>query len=177
MKTAFGLFSDSRGNRMKTKIGAFLSNRHTLLVFRVLVGLLFASAGILKLLQPWQEFAAQIRNYEVIGGPLVNVAAQVLPWIQAVFGLLLILGLFPRISLAVLNGLLLVFMPVVASTILRGMSLDDCGCFGSIGIKETPQVVLIRDGITLLMSIPLWKAWGFRPGKKLGLDSEPVGEN
>jgi len=133
-----------------------LNNRYLLLALRVVIGGFFAFAGFMKVIRPWQEFAAQVRGYEIVGGVYADLIAQVLPWFQLIFGLLLLVGLLPRISLAAATGQLLFFIPVVASVIIRGIPLDDCGCFGSIGIQETPPVVLVRDSVLLVLSIPLW---------------------
>lgn len=159
---------------MLTRLGSTLKKPGVLLALRIIIGVLFALAGFLKLIHPWQEFAAQIRTYQVIGGASADLAAQVIPWFQLIFGSLLVAGVFPRISLAVINGMLALFIPVVASTVIRGLDLSDCGCFGGIGIKETAPVVLVRDGVTVLMSVVLWRAWGLGPPKDLEADAEVI---
>jgi hypothetical protein len=48
-----------------------------------------------------------------------------------------------------------------------GIPLEDCGCFGNLGLPETPLQVLIRDLIMLVLLLPLI----YRQRDVLGLDA------
>jgi hypothetical protein len=46
----------------------------------------------------------------------------------------------------------------------KGIAIEDCGCFGNLGLHETPGQVLGRDLLMLGMLLPiLWRRqdrWG-----------------
>jgi hypothetical protein len=51
--------------------------------------------------------------------------------------------------------------------LVAGIPVEDCGCFGNLGLPETPLQVLIRDLIMLVLILPLI----YRQGDALGLDA------
>ena len=62
-------------------------------------------------------------------GPIgSNLVAVFLPWIEALAGVLLIVGLWKRESAAVIAGLLVVFIAAAASVMARGIDVENCGC-------------------------------------------------
>ena len=85
------------------------------------------------------EFARVIYRYQVLGPnatlpPQVpNLLAVTLPWIELVAGLLLIVGVWRREAALLCGLLLLTFIPAVASTLWRGIDIQNCGCFSLAG--------------------------------------------
>ena len=67
-------------------------------VLRVVLGGIFIYAGYVKLVEPWQLFAAGIADYEVVPMWAAKFLAHTLPWFEVLIGLLLIAGRFMRIS-------------------------------------------------------------------------------
>jgi uncharacterized membrane protein YphA (DoxX/SURF4 family) len=61
---------------------------------------------------------------------------------------MLIAGLFTRFAGWSAIGLLLVFCAVIGQALLRGLSLDDCGCFGGI-VEAVPQLSIVLGGTSL----------------------------
>jgi uncharacterized membrane protein YphA (DoxX/SURF4 family) len=57
-----------------------------------------------------------------------NLVAVLLPWVEAIAGVMLIAGLWKRESAAVLAGLLVVFIAAAASVMARGIDVENCGC-------------------------------------------------
>ena len=55
-----------------------------------------------------------------------------------------------------LSFLLLVFTLAIGSTLVRGIPLEDCGCFKSLGIKESGPTALVRNAILLLFWLNLY---------------------
>ncbi len=94
---------------------------------RLVVGGIFVFAGMSKLALPHAEVVAQIQQYTVIPRLLTPLIAAVLPWVE------------------VLSG----------AALLIGFEIEDCGCFGDLGWKETPLHVLLRDLVMLALMWPV----------------------
>jgi uncharacterized membrane protein YkgB len=54
--------------------------------------------------------------------------AIVLPWVEAIAGLLLIAGIWKREAAATIAILLVVFLLAAGSVIARGIDVENCGC-------------------------------------------------
>src|SRR6266511_1262514 len=78
------------------------------LISRLLVGGIFLYASIDKIARP-QDFAAAIDNYRLLPPAFSALLALTLPWLEAVAGICLILGLFPRAAAYIILIMLLVF--------------------------------------------------------------------
>lgn len=90
------------------------------------LGILFIYAGGAKLLDP-VVFAVLIEAYGIVPQVLLMPAAIVLPLLEVIAGIGLLLDI--RGSLAVIAGLLLLFMAILVYGIWMGLDVD-CGCFG-----------------------------------------------
>jgi uncharacterized membrane protein YphA (DoxX/SURF4 family) len=131
-----------------------LSNQWLVFLFRLMVGIIFVYASLDKIAHP-DQFARAVYNYKILPGPLINIFAITLPWIELCCGLFLILGLFVESSSLIIFFLLVVFMIALSSSFLRGIDLA-CGCFSTnpnaqkVGIKH-----LVEDVLLLLMSLQI----------------------
>src|SRR5690242_12168857 len=67
------------------------------LVCRLAVGLLFAAAGIAKLLEPG-SFTATLLAYAVLPVGLIRPLALTLPWLEVLVGVYLLAGFFARLA-------------------------------------------------------------------------------
>lgn len=102
---------------------------------RVLLGAIFAYAGILKILQP-APFADSIASFQLLPDVLVNVIAIGLPPVEIAAGLMMVFGWNYRPASLLILGLTIVFTIALAQGLVRGLNID-CGCFGS----HKPSVV------------------------------------
>lgn len=131
-----------------------LGNQWLVLLFRLIVGVIFVYASLDKIAHP-DQFARAVYNYKILPGPLINIFAIILPWMELFCGLFLILGLFAESSSLIISFLLVAFMIALSSSFLRGIDLA-CGCFSTnpnaqkVGIKH-----LVEDGVLLLMSLQI----------------------
>ena len=116
------------------------------LIARILIGAVFVYAGTLKLFDP-AAFAWNIYQYGLVPGDLINVTAISLPAIEVLAGVGFIFNV--RGSMAVIAGLLVMFLFVLGYAILNGLNVD-CGCFsaGEPG-PEGLRMALIRDVIMM----------------------------
>ena len=125
-------------------------------LIRVLLGVVFLWSGISKLMDP-TEFAVIINGYGLMPDAWILPLAIVLPLLEMVFGLGLLLDI--RGSLAVITGLLMLFIAILSYGIWLGLDVD-CGCFG----PEDPEAkafyglrsARVRDIIMMLGIICLY---------------------
>jgi len=126
------------------------------------VGGLFLVFGIVKAIEPRQDFYDAISHYELLPINLIPSLGTILIVLEILFGLFLVLGLFTQWSVIGITGMLIMFILFIAQAMMRGLELPDCGCSGSlIQLGESPLAVLTRDALMLI-----GMAWIlFRPTK------------
>jgi len=133
-----------------------LTDRYTVLTFRVLLGVVFVYASLDKIANP-QDFAKIIYNYKILPSFLINITAITLPWIELICGLFLIGGIFTESSSLVIFFLLVIFiMGTSINVFIRGIDIN-CGCFTtSLTAKKSGAELVIREIILLLMSLQVF---------------------
>lgn len=100
----------------------------------LVLGAVFVYASIDKIANP-ADFARIVYHYQVVGPNSTlgfvpaNAVAVALPWVEALSGCLLLLGLWRREAAGVCALLLAVFIVAVGSTMVRGIDVENCGCF------------------------------------------------
>lgn len=120
---------------------------------RVFIGIVFAYSGFFKLLEPIENFRGAMAAYDVIPSMMIPILAQVIPWLEFVFGVFLVIGYIPRISAGVLAALSWSFVLLILITkIETGRLPENCGCFGegSLFHPKPLQVVLLDICNTLI---------------------------
>lgn len=128
-------------------------DKHTALVFRMVLGLLFVYASLDKIANP-QNFSQIIYNYRILPPFLINIVAITLPWVELICGLFLVGGIFLESSSLLILVLLLAFTIVTSYNVfIRGINLQ-CGCFTtSLAAQKEGAELVLRDVIFLLMSL------------------------
>jgi uncharacterized membrane protein YphA (DoxX/SURF4 family) len=117
---------------------------------RLLLGAIFIAASIDKIAHP-AEFARIVSNYQILPGYLVNIAAIVLPWLEAIMGLFIVCGWWLPGAAALANLLLVCFLVALVQAVARGIDLQ-CGCFSVKAAGATHTVwYLARDSFFLLL--------------------------
>jgi putative oxidoreductase len=135
------------------------------LIARIIAGSLFIYAGFLKATAPSEEFAFAIEAYEAFPHFIVTIASLTMPWIEIYLGVFLIFGLFTRISSIIMGLLFIFFELLILSAIIRGISLVNCGCFGSAG-SNSITLELFQNLIILCF---VFLAYKF--GEKFSIDN------
>jgi uncharacterized membrane protein YphA (DoxX/SURF4 family) len=130
-----------------------LRNKYVLIGFRLVVGGMFIWAGVSKIIDPL-GFAQNIANYRVFSQGISFFLALVLPWAEVFCGAFLILGIFRSASALLLSGFLVVFLVLIAVTMIRGIDID-CGCFGSLSGKVDFKLI-VTDSILLFFSLNIF---------------------
>jgi hypothetical protein len=95
-------------------------------LFRWGLGIIFIFAGCVKLWEP-KTFAVLLEAYGILPQGLLMPVAVALPALEVAGGIGLACDLDG--SLAVITGLLILFIAVLAYGIWMGLDVD-CGCFG-----------------------------------------------
>ena len=131
---------------------------------RVLVGGLFVFSGISKLVLPHGEVMALVKQYQVVPDSLVSPIAAGLPWLELTSGTALCIGFMTTMAAWLIGIQLVGFSVLMVVVLVAQIPIDDCGCFGNLGIRETPLHVLIRDlillGILASVIVRRHDAWG-----------------
>ncbi|MCP3873693.1 MAG: DoxX family membrane protein [Desulfobacteraceae bacterium] len=127
-------------------------------IIKLVLGITFVYASWHKIEDP-AEFAKILYGYALFPGFVINILAIVIPFVELVAGFSLMMGLFPRSAVLILNGLLLGFILVIGFNLLRGHQFD-CGCFSLASQTSTASNIsyLIRDGLLLIAGIYFYKA-------------------
>jgi len=98
-------------------------------LFRIALGVIFVWASLDKLLHP-AAFAASISHYRLVPLGAINLMAICLPWIELCAGVALVLGLWTRAGLLIVDGLLAIFIVAIVSALRRDLDIS-CGCFST----------------------------------------------
>src|SRR5262245_56461492 len=108
-----------------------------------------------------------MQQYQVLPSWLVSITATVLPWIEVGSGTALLVGFCTTPAAVLIAIQLLNFSALMGLVLVAGIPIEDCGCFGNLGLPETPLQVLIRDLLMLILLLPII----FRQRDALGLDA------
>lgn len=131
--------------------------RHPVLhwVLALTVGCVFVYASFGKIADP-RGFAKIVYHYQVLGPSAffgfvpANLVAVGLPWVELIAGVLLIIGLWRREAAVVTAVLLAVFVAAVGSTMVRGIDIQNCGCFALDASGRAAGWKLIAGDLALL---------------------------
>jgi len=165
MSEAGGTIAARKGEGLHDMRNIFLST-WSYNLSRIFLSVIFLWSGISKLMAP-QFFAVIIENYGLLPDPLTLPAAIVLSIIEVLSGLGLLADI--RGSLAVVTGLLTLFIVVLSYSIWIGLDVD-CGCFG----PEDPEArafrglrsALLQD-IAMMLVIFYLYFWRYRQSMAL----------
>jgi putative oxidoreductase len=123
----------------------------------LMVGGIFVYASLSKIADP-RAFAKIVYHYQVVGPSSffgfvpANLVAVALPWVELIAGVLLIAGLWRREAAVVTAVMLAVFVAAVGSTMVRGIDIQNCGCFALDASGRAAGWKLIAGDLALLVA-------------------------
>lgn len=146
------------------RIQQLINNPIVITVCRVMVGGIFIFAGLLKLLEPIEEFIAIGRSWDIISDPLLTWYMTALPWVEFIAGVFVLTGFQRKIGASLIALMLVSFLIAIGINMGRGRTLEDCGCFGgALEFGTTFAEIFWRDIVLLLGTVVLIlakpKAW------------------
>jgi uncharacterized membrane protein YphA (DoxX/SURF4 family) len=146
-----------------------LQNSWLELAARWILGLTFLYASYNKILFP-AEFAKIIYGYDLFPAKFINLIAIILPFLELTTGLALILGIFPRSSVLIVNLLLVVFIALLSINLLRGHEFN-CGCFALQNSEDSVSslTTIISDFIYLALG---WQVFFYSRDRRWCLQSK-----
>ena len=100
-----------------------------MLLTRLGLGGVLIYAGAVKVPEP-TAFTNAIANFEILPHLGNQIVAYTLPWAEIAIGLMLICGLWLRVSAAMTVLMFLGFGGAVLFALARGLDIE-CGCFGT----------------------------------------------
>lgn len=115
---------------------------------------LFLLAAYNKLIGPNgpQLFMASVQAFKLpLGDALTRFATSATPWVELIAAVLLLRGVWSRAAATVLSLLLVLFIALIISALVRGLNVE-CGCFGKLSpFCKGPLGMcnLIQNGIML----------------------------
>ena len=130
--------------------------RYTLLVFRYFLGLLFIATAIGKLLDN-RGFAQVINSYQ-LGIPdfaLLGVALT-FSFLELIIGLNILYGRELSKSILATLAFHLGYATLAFTTLLRGIALPNCGCFGVFLARSLKWSTVIEDLVLATISLSCW---------------------
>lgn len=138
------------------------------LIARLVLGAVLLVAGALKVTTS-EALAKATQAYQVLPHDVAAYVGHSLPIIEVILGLLLVLGLFTRVSAVSSSLLLIAFIIGIAQAWAPGLTID-CGCFGgggAVSAGETSYLTRILEDLGLL-ACGLSLSW--RPGSSFSLE-------
>ena len=144
----------------------------------IALGAVFVYASIDKIEQP-REFARIVYHYRLIGPSAAlgflpaNTLAVTLPWVEALTGLLLIVGLWRREAALTSAMLLVTFLVAVGWALAHGIDVENCGCFSVSGEGRAAGLKLILQDLGLL-AVALVLAFAPPRAHEVAPASEPL---
>jgi uncharacterized membrane protein YphA (DoxX/SURF4 family) len=123
------------------------------LAFRWMLGLTFVYSSLHKIADP-ARFAKIVFGYTLFPPALINLVAITAPFVELTAGAALVLGLWPRSAVLIVEALLMLFIGILSINLIRGVEFD-CGCFafgGADHISAIPQF-LARDVLYFLAGL------------------------
>lgn len=133
-------------------------------IWRVLLGLVFISAGWSKIDSPL-ALLADIYAYQIpVPDRFAEILSVSLPWIEITLGAALAFGIFPSLAIGGAIGLLAIYTLLTAQAWWRELPIE-CGCMDfsgvhpALAILSTPAGATLRNLFLLVVTAALAIPW------------------
>ena len=134
-------------------IGRLLLHPYLTLASRMGLAGVFIFAGLAKL-HYTDTLVWEIKQYDILPHSLASAYGHVLPTLEIALGILLVLGLFLRVSALVSTLVVLSFTIAKIVALVRGLDISICGCFGSAGTLLAVHSLII-DFVLLALALQI----------------------
>jgi uncharacterized membrane protein YphA (DoxX/SURF4 family) len=132
------------------------TSRVSLIIIRIILGLVFLLSGVGKLLDSGYVNYDLIRLLSEQFFWIIEYAALIMITISVVellLSVLLLWGKWLTFALTASLLMLLTFTGVLGYYYLQGMNIEGCGCFGAFGFGGGLEVTLIRNLVLMALIV------------------------
>jgi len=138
------------------QVQSIFQNSWLELASRWILGLTFIYASYNKILFP-ADFAKIIYGYDLFPNVLINLIAIILPFLELAAALALIIGVYPRSAVTIVNALLVAFIILLSINLIRGHEFN-CGCFQLQNSENnvSSQTTIMRDIFYLALGLQVF---------------------
>jgi len=138
-------------------LGRIATHRLCLRLVGIAVGAVFVYASLDKVAQP-DRFADVVNDYQMLPLIFINAFALAMPWVEAVTGAALLLGIWRRAAGLLATCLTVAFLVAIAQAEVRGLKIE-CGCFDLSGMSATEASwsLFARDLLLLAGGLLTWR--------------------
>ena len=123
-------------------------------VLHLVVGFTFFTAGLKKIAQP-EVFKQIVLKYEILPDTVSAIISLWLPWIEAIIGSCILLGLWTKANSGISMFLLLVFIIFLLYLWIRGIDIP-CGCLPFDPGDSSIAYAIFRDFLLFVFSLILF---------------------
>lgn len=131
-----------------------------LIALRIIIGLVFVASAVTKYISI-EAFDMFVFEHELFSWNLTNFLSRILIAGEACLGLMLIIGIYPKISRWLAVGSLVIFtIYVLLKPFFFNVDSENCHCFGEVLMLSDSQTI-IKNIILLILSVSLFfeKGW------------------
>jgi len=122
---------------------------------RIFFGLLFLTTAFGKLLDN-RGFSEVLSTYQILPDKGLLAVALGISLAEAILGIFLLFNKKIKIcSLSVL-GINLGYLILAVVTNLRGLKLENCGCFGVFLARPMTWATVVEDAVIVVFSVVFW---------------------
>jgi uncharacterized membrane protein YphA (DoxX/SURF4 family) len=115
--------------KLKVWMLTVLRSSYTSLVFRLILGGIFIFAGFAKI-HTISALISEIDQYKILPPVLGSLYGHVLPYLEIITGILLVLGIVPRITAGIASLMLISFTASKITALAMRLNIQTCNCFG-----------------------------------------------
>ncbi|MDR0970838.1 MAG: DoxX family protein [Bacteroidales bacterium] len=128
-------------------------------IIRILIGLVFILSALFKYISI-DSVDLFIFEHKLFSWVFTTIATRCLIAFEAIVGLMLIIGIYPRLTrFLTIISLILFSVYILVKPLLFDLSSENCHCFGTI-IAFSDTQTLIKNIILLILSFGLkWAKW------------------
>lgn len=114
------------------------------LSIRIIISVIFISSSITKIFNMTSHIA-KVRQYKIIPNKVVKTFSILETIIELIASILLIIGLYFKLSAFILIFLLVVYTIAISINLIRGNINFDCGCGGIVGNHQLSWKLVMRN--------------------------------
>jgi uncharacterized repeat protein (TIGR02543 family) len=126
-----------------------LRSSYTSLVFRLILGGIFIFTGFAKV-NNIASLVSEINQYRILPAALASVYGNGLPYLEIIVGVLLVLGIVPRIAASIAGLMLVSFAAAKIIALIMKLNITICYCFGAARALLSTQSLAIDFAMLLL---------------------------